>query len=244
MAERNPPTKSATAVLDAFVEAARTAFGADLVSVVLFGSGAEDRLRPTSDLNVIVVLARFDVAKADVLREQARFANAAVRLMPMFVLASELPAAAEAFAVKFADISRRHRLLHGSDPFADLEISREAGIRRLRQVLLNLVLRMRQRYVLTSLRHEQMVMALADFAGPLRAAAAALLELSDGRALPPREALQHWVRELGREDAETVLSRVSAAREFGSLPAGEAASTFLALIEITAALERRAQELG
>ncbi len=234
---------SATAVLDAFVEGAKAAFGADLTSVVLFGSGAEDRLRPTSDLNVIVVLAEFDPAKADALREQARFAGAAARLMPMFVLASELPTAAEAFAVKFADISRRHRVLHGSDPFATLEISREAGIRRLRQVLLNLVLRMRQRYVLASLRDEQMVRALADAAGPLRAAAAALLELEDGRSLPPREALQHLVRALGREDAETVLSRVSAAREFGALPAGEALTTYLALIEIAAALERRAQAL-
>src|SRR5262245_48102442 len=50
--------------LNRFVEATRTAFGADLRSIVLYGSGAEDALRPTSDVNVIVVLSAFDPAKA------------------------------------------------------------------------------------------------------------------------------------------------------------------------------------
>ena len=42
--------------LEGFVEAARAAFGTNLVSVTLYGSGAEGRLRPSSDINLIVVL--------------------------------------------------------------------------------------------------------------------------------------------------------------------------------------------
>ena len=42
-------------ILDEFVEAARAAFGPDLHSVVLFGSAAEGALRPTSDINLILV---------------------------------------------------------------------------------------------------------------------------------------------------------------------------------------------
>ena len=52
-------------------------------------------------------------------------------------------AAAEAFAVKFGDIGRRHRMLHGVDPFEALTASRAATIARLRQVLLNQLLRLR-----------------------------------------------------------------------------------------------------
>jgi hypothetical protein len=48
----------------AFVEAPRDAFGDRLISVVLFGSAAEGRLRPTSDVNVIVVLQAFDHDRA------------------------------------------------------------------------------------------------------------------------------------------------------------------------------------
>lgn len=38
------------------VTALRAALGEDLVSVVLFGTAAEDKLRATSDVNVIIVL--------------------------------------------------------------------------------------------------------------------------------------------------------------------------------------------
>src|SRR5205814_1302423 len=90
--------------LEAFVEAAKSAFGPDLGAVVLYGSAAEGRLRSTSDVNVICALERFDGAKAAALREAMRLAHAAVRLEAMFLLKSEIPAAAEAFADKFADI--------------------------------------------------------------------------------------------------------------------------------------------
>jgi predicted nucleotidyltransferase len=58
-----------TRVLDAFVSAAQSSFGPDLVSVVLFGSAAEDRMRATSDVNVIVLLRSFDPVKGRSLRE-------------------------------------------------------------------------------------------------------------------------------------------------------------------------------
>ena len=50
-------------VLEGFVQSAQTAFGTDLISVVLYGSAAEGRMRSTSDVNVIVVLSRFDGAR-------------------------------------------------------------------------------------------------------------------------------------------------------------------------------------
>ena len=52
--------------------------------------------------------------------------------------------------MKFADIVRRHRVLHGVDPFAGVTISRAAAVTRVRQVLLNLVLRLRASYALRS----------------------------------------------------------------------------------------------
>ena len=82
----------------------------------------------------------------------------------MILLESEIPAAAEAFAEKFSDILRRRRVLHGSDPFAGVSISREAAIGRLRQVCLNMVLRLREQYALRSLREEQAARAVADAA--------------------------------------------------------------------------------
>jgi len=52
-------------ILNSFLQSAKDAFGSDLISVVLFGSAAEGKLRATSDLNLILVLASFNQAKAE-----------------------------------------------------------------------------------------------------------------------------------------------------------------------------------
>ena len=51
--------------LDDFVAAARDAFGDQLESVVLYGSGAEGALRATSDVNIVLVLRAFERERAD-----------------------------------------------------------------------------------------------------------------------------------------------------------------------------------
>src|SRR5438105_14027330 len=50
------PAAEVSQALEGFVEAARAAFGTNLVSVTLYGSGAEGRIRASSDVNLIVVL--------------------------------------------------------------------------------------------------------------------------------------------------------------------------------------------
>jgi predicted nucleotidyltransferase len=82
--------------LGAFTAASRQVFADDLVSIVLFGSAAEARLRETSDVNVIVVLARLDPARLKAIGDAYRLAHAAIRLSAMFILESEVAVASEA----------------------------------------------------------------------------------------------------------------------------------------------------
>src|SRR5919108_433711 len=88
------------AALTAFVSAAKGSLDSNLRSIVLFGSGAENRLRPTSDVNVAVILGAFDAERIAALSETLLAARAAVRLNVMWLLEEEIPHAAEAFAVK------------------------------------------------------------------------------------------------------------------------------------------------
>jgi predicted nucleotidyltransferase len=225
--------------LTAFVGSARSALGPDLKSIVLFGSAAEGRLRKTSDVNVIVVLAAFDPTRLDQLREPLRTAHAAIELEAMFLLEREIPAAIEAFAVKFADIRHRRRILHGSDPFADQAPSRGAEIARLKQVLLNLVLRLRLRYLLHSLRDEQAAALVADTAGPLRTCAEALLELQGNPASSPKAALAQVAASAPGGDWDVVLENLSLARETGTLPPGVAPPTVLRLLDLAGEMQRQ-----
>jgi len=230
-------------ILSEVVGAAREALGEALRCVVLFGSGADGRLRPSSDVNVMFVLNAFERASVDALRETLRLAQAAVRLAPMFVRSDELPAAADAFAAKFADVRRRRRVLYGDDVFAGLEVPRAAEIARLRQVLLNLVLRLRAEYALKSLREEQLVPVIAESAGPLRACAASLLALESGLQLGPKEALARVAAALPAADFGEALEHLSQARESRHLPAGVAAPTLFALLDLAQALRARAARL-
>jgi predicted nucleotidyltransferase len=236
--ELNLPSKVQTGLTE-FVAAAREGFGSDLRAVVLYGSGAESKLRPTSDVNVILVLASFDQKKADQLREPLRLAQAAIQLRAMFLLESELQAATEAFAVKFADIFRRRVVLYGDDPFKALGVSRDNSVFRLKQTLLNLILRMREAYISRGLREEQLVATVADVAGPLRSCAAILLELEGKPAASAKEALEQISPGLPHE-AVTLLSE---ARQKRSLPPGVAASTLFHLIELACSMKDRAATL-
>jgi predicted nucleotidyltransferase len=236
------PTETA-GVLKAFVGAAQTSLGADLRSIILFGSAAEGRLRATSDVNLVLVLRRFDRATIDPLREPLRSAHAAARVSAMFLLESELSEVAEAFAVKFGDIARRHCVLAGDDVFQGLAVSRGSQILRVRQVLLNVALRLRERYAMTSLREEQLALVIAESAGPLRSAAATLLDLLGTPRPSPREALTHLARDLGGRWDEALV-HMSRARETSTLPPGVAAPTLLALIGLAEALRARARDLA
>lgn len=69
-------TERAERGLSDLVAAARQALG-DTLDSMLYGSAAEGRLRPASDVNVIFVLNRFDGARVDALGEPVRVAPAA-----------------------------------------------------------------------------------------------------------------------------------------------------------------------
>ena len=231
-------------VLAEFVDASQSAFAGDLKSIVLYGSAAEGRLRPTSDVNVILLLAQFDYHAAEALREPLRVGQAAIRLSPMFVLQAELPAAITAFAEKFADILRRRRVLLGADPFIGVSIPRAMIIARLDQVLLNLVLRLREVYLMRGLREEQLALAVAEAAGPIRSCAATLLELQDNPIRSGKEALERFVKQTANTEWLEALPRLSEAREQRLLSPGIAGMTLRQLVDIAIALRENVNGLS
>jgi hypothetical protein len=230
-------------MLTDLVESAAKSLGDDLRSIVLFGSGAEGRLRATSDLNLLVVLKRFDKDRIDAFRESLRVACVAGRASAMFVLESELPAAAEAFAVKFDDIGRRRCVLYGDDLIAGLVVSRASRKQRLQQVLMNITLRLRHQYAMASLREEQLVTIIADQAGPLRAAAATLLELEGQPADSPKQAMERIAQGLEGTDWPETLHRISEARESQQLPPGVAGPLMFRLMALAEEMRRRVERV-
>ncbi len=228
--------------LQEFLTQAQQTLGASLQSISLFGSGAEGRLRATSDLNLLLVLRDLNPSALEKLREPMRLMETLHRARFLLLLTDEMPAALEAFPDKFADIFRRHQRLIGSDPFEGLSVDPRHLRQKISQSFLNQTLRLREAYVLRSLREEQAERALAEATGPLRSEAANLLEL-EGQNLAPKEALAKIAAELPGGPWEDLLDALSQVREGETLPPGTPPAFLLRLADLAQQLYRRSLEV-
>jgi hypothetical protein len=129
--------------------------------------------------------------------------------------------------------------LHGPDLLKELVIDEVELTRRLREVLLNLAIRLRERYVMVSLREEQLVAVISDAAPPLRASAMALLKLRGIEAPSLREALETVVAGTNNAAFSAAVDYLPQARQEQRLPAGVAGPTLLALSQLATHLREQ-----
>jgi hypothetical protein len=232
---------SVATLLEEFVQALLRAASTQVEAVILFGSAAEGRLRPTSDVNLLVIARGLTLAQLDEIRTPLRAGASAVGLAVMFLESTELAHAFEAFAVKFSDIKERHRVLFGQSPLESMQISRDAAVRRLRQVLLNLTLRLRERYAMEGDHEESLADTLADATGPLRASASVLLSLRDGRNRPPKAALEEFC---AGDEWRECLEGLSTVHRGEQLRAGTIRKLFGDVIRLLISLDAAAYALS
>jgi predicted nucleotidyltransferase len=230
------------AVLSSFLAAACEALSDDLVSAVLFGSAADGTLGPTSDVNLLLVLRAFAPERIGRLREALLTAEAAIKLRVMFLKEEEIASAVEFFAQKFADILRRHRVVFGADVFASLTVPRHAEVFRLKQILLNLLLRLREAYATRGHRPEQATRILAETLGPLRAACATLLELEGSPNKDATAALTSVARSSGADDSAAAAAILGA--HAGRSPAADAEAMLFRALALVTHVSERAARLG
>lgn len=230
-------------ILKDFVAVCVKTFAENLSSIVLFGSAAEGRMRATSDVNVIVVLNEYQQKEVADMAQTVRLSRAVIRLDAMYLLANEISAAVECFAQKFGDIVRRHRVLHGPDPFQGLSPSRGAEVYRLRQVIFNLQLRMRQGYAERAGQEDRVSALMADVAGPLRSCAAALARLENQGTFAPKEALERLVASFGRTELVSAIRDMSEVRERRAPPSGDLTTSLFLVLEIVERIRGRAWRL-
>jgi hypothetical protein len=134
-----------------------------------------------------------------------------------------------------------HSRLDRSTRLSRTGIRRTPGaLHRLLQVLVNLQLRLRERFALSSTFQDQLALAAADAVGPLRASAAVLLWLESGEHVAPREALRRLADQTGRAAA---LAAIIEARESGGVPTASATTTLVGALELATQLAARAERL-
>ncbi|HEX4273948.1 MAG TPA: hypothetical protein VHZ74_01270 [Bryobacteraceae bacterium] len=132
--------------LDQLVEKLRKALGADLVSVVLYGSAAVgDSDEKYSDYNVLCVLSRIEPAQLGATEAIFRWWRGEGNPAPLLLTEREVRTSTDCFAIEFHDIKEHHRILHGADLVSGLEIDRSFYRAQVEHDLRAKLLRLRQK---------------------------------------------------------------------------------------------------
>ena len=230
--------------VDDFLAVAQSSFGNNLRAAVLYGSAAEGKQRPTSDINLILVLSAFEQTEVDRIRPALRLAQTAAQLNVMFLLEQEISVAVRSFAPKFADVLRRRTILFGEDPFSGISVPRDAELRQLRQQLLNLTLRMRSTYAARSLREEQLALFLVETVGAIRTLAQSLFELQGQAAGSPREAFEKLGAALDLTNWNEAVQSIDKIQSTQLGEAGTVAKAYLQVLECVQRMRVKAESIG
>ncbi len=137
-----------TPVLRKLVETLIAALGPRLHSVVLYGSAARgDFDEATSDLNLLIVLEDLEPATLEALAPgMTRWAKQRQPLPRVFSREVILEAA-DVFPIEFLDIQHDRVVLHGVDPFADLEVHTTHLRLQCERELREKMMRLREAYI-------------------------------------------------------------------------------------------------
>ena len=110
-------------ILDQLVEKLRKALGADLTSVVLYGSAAVgDHHKNFSDYNVLCALKLIGPAQLRAAEPVFHWWREQGNPAPLLLTEKEIRTSGDCFAIEFSDIRQHHRILFGDDVISGLDI--------------------------------------------------------------------------------------------------------------------------
>jgi predicted nucleotidyltransferase len=126
----------------------KNAAGAQIASVVLYGSSAREDFRPEfSDLNVLVLLKDSHAPTLKALAPALRWWGEQGEPAPVLLDADELSRAADVFAIELIDMKERNRVLEGEDLLAAIEVPRNMHRTQVERELRTALIKLRRGYV-------------------------------------------------------------------------------------------------
>jgi hypothetical protein len=229
-------------LISEFIEKIKAAAGSNLVSVILYGSGAEGEFHPEySDLNLLCVLCDASFASLAKLGETVEWWRSKKHHPPLVLTLAELNASADTFSIEFVDMKQRHRLLFGEDVLSNLNIPMTLHRAQLEYELREKLFLLRQHIVLAGSNEKQlwevMLQSLSSFTTLFRHV---LLEMGEHGRKHSREAVGELAHRMNFDPTPFVqIMDVRAQKaDRKQLRATEVASKYLQAIEqVTAAVD-------
>ncbi len=132
--------------LDELVTQLRGAYGDALRSVVLYGSaaaGGAEHVAKRSDFNVLIIVSEVPLARLRELSAVTRAWRDAGNHPPMTFTEREWRASSDIFAMEYADILERNRVLYGNPPFEGISVAHDDLRLQVEREAMGVLLRLR-----------------------------------------------------------------------------------------------------
>jgi len=145
------------------VKKLQAAAGANLESVILYGSAARgDYRHEHSDLNVLCIVRSLAVDELSGLAPVVHWwSKEQKEPAPLFFTSAELRDSAGVFSIELLDMQKHHRVLFGADVISGIPVPRNLHRIQVERDFRTLVLRLRQHYLHASAEPAELARALA-----------------------------------------------------------------------------------
>ena len=226
-----------------FVTRLRAAAGANLESVILFGSSVAGDFHPDfSNINLFCVVRDNSFAALQALSPVVKWWDSQKQPPPLFMTRDEIARSTDVFAIELMDVKQHHRVLFGDDVFANLSIPSTLHRVQVEYELREKLALLRQHLLLAvdneSRMWELLVRSVSSFATLFRHA---LMVLEENAPVGKREAVQALAQRIGF-DASSVLQVLDVREGKASRKKFDVADVFArylsALEQVTAAVDK------
>jgi hypothetical protein len=189
--------------LEQFVARVRETMGANLTGVVLYGSAAGRDYHGGTDFNALVLVREATKRDLEALAPVVRAWIGAGNSPPLLLTVDEWRRRSDVFAIEYADLIERHRVLHGELPLDGVTVRRSHLRHQLESEAMGKLLRLRRG-----------IMSAAGDPGRLRA----LLTDSFSAMLALIRATVHLHGETAPDSSDALVDRVGALARFSPAP--------------------------
>jgi nucleotidyltransferase-like protein len=229
--------------LEGFVTRLREAAGANLESIILYGSAATGDFRPShSDLNVFCVLRDPSFAALQAVAPVAKWWDGQKQPAPLVMTLAEMQRAADVFAIEWLEMREHHRVLYGADVLANLQVPMRLHRFQVEYELREKLVLLRQAFLLASSNTKKLwdvtMRAVPSFAVLFRHA---LIALGETPPTGKAEVARFLAKRVDFDPAAVIEVFVLRQREArpSESDIGRFCSHYLATIEqVTAAVDR------
>jgi len=226
-----------------FVEKLRAAAGANLESVILYGSAASGDYNPAfSNVNLFCVLRDSSYSKLRSVASVVQWWDRQKQPPPLFMTWEELKHSADVFTIEFVDMAQHHRVLWGDDVIDKLQVPMRLHRLQVEYELREKLILLRQHLLLAGDNKrrmwELMVRSVASFATLFRHA---LIALGESAPLARRDAVAQLASRVGfdRSAIEQVLDVRENKAKLKNLNAADILGAYLAAVEkVISAVDR------